>query len=366
MSGPGQAGERVLGWDLLRGLCALTVATYHLLYWLEIAELPALGTYGVYLFFVLSGASLAYNYDAARLRGPRAIGSFLFARWMRLAPLYLLLCPVYIAMLALRSGAWMDGIPLRLLLNATFAFGLWDPALTALLIGGWSLGIEFVFYLFFPLIARLLPHVAWRAIAFAVLVAVQWAWIYGTVGARGWADGVVAYHQVPGFCAYFFGGCIIGSLRRERDLGLPIGAGLATWAGMGALLFLLMPAQPGAELLGLGGAALFTACFAVVWLSGQVVVKGEARQLAGWLGDVTYGCYLLHPIVLWSFLWFWLSGAVAMPAGKRVALLVGVLAITCLLATLSERGIERPIRRWVRKAASKRPPRHMDAASISS
>ena len=55
---------------------------------------------------------------------------------MRLAPLYLLLCPVYIAMLALRSGAWMDGIPLRLLLNATFAFGLWDPALTALLIGG--------------------------------------------------------------------------------------------------------------------------------------------------------------------------------------------------------------------------------------
>ena len=28
----------------------------------------ALGTYGVYLFFVLSGASLAYNYDAARLR----------------------------------------------------------------------------------------------------------------------------------------------------------------------------------------------------------------------------------------------------------------------------------------------------------
>src|SRR4051794_32821994 len=55
-------GGRVLGWDLLRGLCALTVATYHMLLWLDIAELPALGTYGVYLFFVLSGASLAYNY----------------------------------------------------------------------------------------------------------------------------------------------------------------------------------------------------------------------------------------------------------------------------------------------------------------
>jgi peptidoglycan/LPS O-acetylase OafA/YrhL len=52
---------RVLGWDLLRGLCALTVASYHLLYWLGLAELPALGTYGVYLFIVLSGASLAIN-----------------------------------------------------------------------------------------------------------------------------------------------------------------------------------------------------------------------------------------------------------------------------------------------------------------
>ena len=64
------SGERVLGWDLLRGLCALTVASYHLLYWLKIVELPALGTYGVYMFFVLSGASLAYNYDAARLATP--------------------------------------------------------------------------------------------------------------------------------------------------------------------------------------------------------------------------------------------------------------------------------------------------------
>lgn len=353
---PAAADSRVLGWDLLRGLCALTVATYHLLYWLQIVELPALGTYGVYLFFVLSGASLAYNYDADRVRGARRFAGFLFTRWMRLAPLYLLLCPVYIGMLALRSGAWMDGIPQRLLLNATFAFGVWDPALTALLIGGWSLGIEFVFYLFFPLIARILPHATLRVAVFAALVALQGAWIYGTVGARGWTEGVVAYHQVPGFFAYFFGGCIVGYLRRRHDLALPMGAGLATWGGMAALLFLLMPAQPGDELLGARGAVLFTACFVVVWLSGHVQVKGAVRELAGWLGDVTYGCYLLHPILMWAFLWFWVPGAVGMPVDKRVALLVGVLAITCLLATLSERGIERPIRRWVRTVGSKTPP----------
>ena len=46
--------ERVLGWDLLRGLCALTVMSYHLLGWQDIAHLSPLGTYGVYLFFLLS------------------------------------------------------------------------------------------------------------------------------------------------------------------------------------------------------------------------------------------------------------------------------------------------------------------------
>nr|WP_255429250.1 acyltransferase [Ramlibacter albus] len=333
----------------MRGLCALTVASYHLLYWLKIVELPALGTYGVYLFFVLSGASLAYNYDAARVRGARNMASFLFARWMRLAPLYLLLCPLYLAMLAWHTGGWPGAIPERLALNATFAFGLWDPALTAILIGGWSLGIEFVFYLFFPLITRVLPNALWRNALFAALVLLQWAWIYGTVGAKGWTDGVVDYHQVPGFAAYFFGGCIIGHLRRERDLGLPIGVGLATWLGMGVLLFLLMPHQAGDELLGVRGALLFTACFAVVFFSGQVRVPGSMRDLAAWLGDVTYGCYLLHPIVMWSFLWFWLPAAPGMETGRRVALLVGVLAITCMLATFSERWVERPFRRWARR-----------------
>ena len=51
-------GARVLGWDVLRGVCALAVASYHLLLWLDIAALHTFGSYGVYLFFVLSGASL--------------------------------------------------------------------------------------------------------------------------------------------------------------------------------------------------------------------------------------------------------------------------------------------------------------------
>ena len=112
--------DRVLGWDVLRGLCALAVATYLLLYWQVLAALHTLGSYGVYLVFILSGASLAYNYGG-RLKGLRGAGDFLLTRWLRLAPLYLALCLVFIAFLSMRNGQWVDQLPLRMALNASFA-----------------------------------------------------------------------------------------------------------------------------------------------------------------------------------------------------------------------------------------------------
>lgn len=362
MNSPGK--ERILGWDLLRGLCALTVALYHLLYWLGLAELPALGTYGVYLFFVLSGASLAYNYGPQRVGSPRGIVDFLVARWLRLAPLYLLLCGVYIAMLAARNGPLPGAQVLRYLaLNASFAFGAWDPSLGALLIGGWSLGIEFMYYLFFPLIAQLLPRRGWAVAVFVALTAIQFVWIQRTLGTLGWDKGVVAYHQVPAFAAYFFGGCILGALRRERQGQWPFAAGLAAWAGMGVLLMALMPQQAGDELLGARGIVLFAACFAVVHVSGQVRVPQRAMALAGWLGDITYGCYLLHPILIWTVLWFVAPGAPDWGTPARIALLIGILAVTCALATLSERRFERPLRRLARSGRSRAP--YIEASSIS-
>ena len=363
-------GPRVAGWDLLRGLCALTVASYHLLGWLQLAELPALGTYGVYLFFVLSGASLAYTHDGRKWPTPRGYVEFLAARWLRLAPLYLLLCALFVAMLSARSGAAVDHLGQRLLLNATFAFGLHDPVTWALLIGGWSLGIEFVFYLAFPLLARIATAPAWRWAALGLLALVQAGWIRQTIGLHGWPDGVVAYHQAPAFAAYFFAGCMIGSARRDRTAGWPLGAAVAAWMALALLFALLMPERAGDELLGARGLVLASACIVVVWASGKARVGGRTLQaLAAIAGDITYGTYLLHPMLLFGLLWFVMPVA-AMSTALRWVVLAGVLVGAIALAWACERWIERPARRWgraslrgeVRRAAG----RQSEAASISS
>ncbi|MFD0667404.1 acyltransferase family protein [Ramlibacter sp. MAHUQ-53] len=339
---------RVLGWDLLRGLCALAVASYHLMVWQGLADLPTLATYGVYLFFLLSGASLAYVYGDG-LRDPRSVAGFLVLRWLRLAPLYLAVCVGFLAMLAARDGAWTDQLGFRLALNASFAFGLYDPGVWALAIGGWSLGIEFVFYLAMPALVRVLPRPGLRWVVLALLVAVQAGWIAATVGAHGLAAASVAYHQVPAFGAYFFAGCLVGWAQRRGLPPLSARAGAAVWLAMGALLLALAPAVPGDELVGWRGVLLPAACALCVWASGRVVLSGRAATLAAWLGDVTYGAYLLHPMVFFGFTWFVLPAFTGtpieqLPAATRWAVLAGGLAVTCALARASERWFERPLR----------------------
>jgi peptidoglycan/LPS O-acetylase OafA/YrhL len=341
--------DRVLGWDILRGLCALSVMVYHLMYWQDLATVSTLGTYGVYLFFILSGASLAYVYDAQAIGSLRGFAAFLAVRWLRLAPLYIAVCALFLVMLAARNGQWVPGGFELLAFNATFLFGAFTPAVTALAIGGWSLGIEFMFYLAMPLLVRVLPHAAARLCLLLALVALQWTWIDRTVGDLGLAAATHAYHQVPAFAAYFFAGCLIGHARRQRTHALPQRAGAVTWVFIAVLLIALAPSVSGGELIGWRGVVLPLACVAVVWVSGQVVVGPRARPVAQWLGDITYGTYLLHPMLFFGFAWFVLpaltpTAVEALPMTLRLAVLVVGVALSCGLAAASERAFERPVR----------------------
>ena len=345
---------RVLGWDVLRGLTALGVMAYHLLYWQGLAELSTLGTYGVYLFFTLAGASLAYAYPVGTLASWRAYGAFLVARWLRLAPLYLALVAVYLTMLRANNGNWMEHLPKNLALNASFTFGLFDPATSALLIGGWSLGIEFVFYLLMPVFAWALTRRKGRWFLLAVLGGVQAAWVLSTVGESGLAKASVAYHQVPAFSAYFFAGCLIGHARRQSAPAAPLGRGLAVWALITGLLLACVPEVPGQELVSWRGLLLPLACVLTVWASGAVLVPVRLQSVSAWLGDITYGTYLLHPLLLFGLSWFILPAITdtpieSLPTLARVLLALGIGTLACLLAAASERWYERPFRQSGRR-----------------
>lgn len=257
---------RVHRLDAIRGALAIGVMLYHVI------DAPLeFGTYGVYGFFMLSGFALDHVY-----RNRLDLRSFVVARVTRLAPLWV---PVVL----LSAAPFNATDPVRLGLNLTGLFGFVNPAVTSHVDGGWSIGIEVVFYFLFPLLTVLSTRMLVALTVAAYLLRVIWVAAVTPPGAtihEVW----VPYTQMPSFLVFFVLGM---TLARVGDTG--------SWTGRRA-------------------------------------------ALATVLGDLSYGTYLLHPIV-------WIV--------SRSALVT--IVITPMLALAFHR-YELPVQRWLRRRLS--GPRH--------
>lgn len=94
--------------------------------------------------------------------------------------------------------------------NLYFTFGLNEPVFHSAVTAGWSIGIEWVFYMLFPV--AVLCMRLWRgAIALAILGVIALLWwdaLYLGSGMPGWAK----YAQFPAYVIYFAVGMLIGKV----------------------------------------------------------------------------------------------------------------------------------------------------------
>lgn len=336
-----ESRPRVEGFDLLRGLCAIGVAYYHLLHWFELRELYNLGLYGVYVFFILSGASL-YSAYAHKLRAGLGVLTYLGLRYLRLLPLFgliVLLVPL------VNRQRYDFAFAKTVVLNLSFAFGLANPGMSTPVTGGWSLGIEFVFYLLFPILVAFVagpPVACIGALVLSFLVqriAVEQSFPAGGTLADNW----IHYTQVAAFCFYFVAGCALGRLLVERPWRPSTALGTA-WPWLAFVLLAALIAASSARdlvssLTGLRGVLLTLACVLLVALSGLLVVPRRLTWIALAMGNMSYGLYLLHPMV---------HTVVARYApGLRddpMRYTAGIVALSIALALALERFYERPLR----------------------
>ena len=180
----------------LRLVAALLVVMFHFLTihpsagagpWPVIARIGAhvvaSGYTGVSFFFLLSGFILAYTYlDAqGRLRVTRS--GFWWARVARIYPVYAL--AILVSFVPYQQwGAWHEQFcvgghpflegnrPLVTWLGAIFMLQAWLPCSMTWNAPAWSLSVEAVFYLLFPLIALGTARLRWRGL----LVCAVGAW----------------------------------------------------------------------------------------------------------------------------------------------------------------------------------------------
>lgn len=339
--------------ESLRGVAAISVLVYHVAYipgrWtptgLDLFIGP-LGLYGVPLFFVLSAFVLWYGYASdGRVRGGTA--HFYRRRFFRIAPLYYLILLVHILFIVDRATI-RDGI----LPAATLTFGVVPGHGAGIVMAGWSIGVEMVFYAVFPLlvwglrrwsaavlllgVAALVSVVAGRSIAHIKRIYDLQLWTASDVETYV----SVAYHVV------FFAAGIVAALAFTRlphdDLSVVRRIARPVLYGSIAVIIALFAVNVDNILRfrPLWAVALAGLVFAVAAQPPRLLL----RRTALWAGTRSFSIYLVHPVVIVALMrigvitWADQSlGWMAYPAAVLVS-----LAVTLAVSALTYRFIEQP------------------------
>jgi peptidoglycan/LPS O-acetylase OafA/YrhL len=164
--------------DALRGLAAAYVVVYHMIL-LPNPNLVApdwaykvahSGGTGVMLFFVISAFSLYYTMPL-RLRDAHPNLSFYLHRFFRIAPLFY----AWIFFTLVRDAWYFSAHhgASGILASITFLFNLTPQGQQGFVWASWTIGIEMMFYLMFPLIYRYITDL-WKALALVFIFILVW------------------------------------------------------------------------------------------------------------------------------------------------------------------------------------------------
>lgn len=361
-----QPEGRLLALDALRGVMALLVAVYHFQVWTHVfkagsrasSNVIAFGIHSVEGFFIISGFCFFYLYregtfDLARGR------AFYLKRFFRIAPLYYAVLLLNFV-LQQRVGPFSWG---GLLENLTLSFGLFHPN-HSMVLGGWSIGLELVFYLTFPLLvwlSRLPFALLGLTVALALLV---WPMSFHEVPAAPELQRFNAYVRISNHAFLFTLGGVFAALRRRSSWRLST---LSLGATLGLVLYLSLPRLPTFYdhfyvMTGDVRVACLLVASVVVLLCG-LHRAGPSRLLAPfvWLGDLSYAVYLLHPMA-----WLAVSHLLGEQRRPWPSFWLGI-GLTLLLSALAHALLEKPLlklgRSLARRPDRKRQP-HIAAETV--
>jgi peptidoglycan/LPS O-acetylase OafA/YrhL len=359
--------EQLASLTPLRGIAAFWVVLFHFCWYFPVTH-PERYTGAIYkgylavdLFFVLSGFVITHVYHegfARRVTGWR-YRNFLLARFARLYPLHLTVLLLFVAAAigerlatyTLRGS--FEPIPLvgersvsGFFANLVMLQGLWarelnwnDPA--------WSISVEFLAYLFFPLLFPML----WRTgrigkTGIGGLLAAVLVWLaYRTGDDFNQWNGVYAILRcLPEFIA----GSLLYAAYQSGLFASVLAADSAFLVVMLLLGALLHVAAPDLSIIALFPILILTA----------VLNRGRFARLLNsppliWLGNISYSLYLIHWFVL-----FVTTEVARLRPGADLAklslaasllLMASMIAVSLALSTLSYRFIEVTGRRWLRQ-----------------
>jgi peptidoglycan/LPS O-acetylase OafA/YrhL len=292
--------KRIESLDWLRGLTALSIMLHHMNRWFltpldSSTALGRLGVYGVSIFFILSGLSMAIVYNSF-IKDIKTSIDFFIRRIFRIWPLFWLVCIIVII------HQYSNGVYYSwklLFINFTTLFGFLRPT-QGIASGSWSIGNEIVYYALTPILIYYYNLKRWigNALLFmSFLIGMYFA--FHLIDAKSnlsheWKTYVNPFNNL---FLYVMG---IGMYYNLKDFKIRTGINVAILL-VACLLFSFLPTKDDLidVVVGFNRLIFVFLSFVIVFCFYKMEIKLPkllSRSLET-LGIATYGVYLLHPVV---------------------------------------------------------------------
>lgn len=329
--------------DWLRGLMAFAIMIYHLWGWVVFQPesgnlLGNFGVYGVSVFFVLSGLSMAIVYNDI-LKDFSSSLIFFVKRLFRIWPL-LWLCILLISLPSILRG---DADLWRIFLNLTTLFGFIAPD-QYINTGAWSIGNELVYYALTPFFIAIYNYkkVFGDLIVFITcLVGAYFGFVLLQQGvdlSEQWSTYINPFNNLFLYCC--------GLALYYNFHHVDFGKISYLLIGFAILIFGLYPVS-GNQINIVTDTNRIVFSFAAIILTlgfYKLIVDLPifvSKPFAN-LGEATYGVYLLHPLV-----YFFVAKIFT---NNPSIVIITTVIITIIAANISYRFYEKPLIRLGKKA----------------
>lgn len=331
----------ISGIQYLRGFAALIVVIYHLsLQWRKMV--PASPVYetlqsGVDVFFLISGFVMVYStHGGSKLPA----SEFMIHRIVRIVPLYWAITFATAAILiAVPSAATVVRLDGGLLAASLFFVPYANSATqdyTPLVIVGWTLNYEMLFYVVFALciwLGRRRPAV----VIFATLAVLA---LLPVVGLMLKPEGLATYFTSPMLLEFAVG--MVVALAFGPASRLPLLGAMFLAAIGAAWLILPPPGEPAMRVIRFGPPAVLLLLAALQ--GGPPKLRWAQR-----LGDISYSLYLSHFLLLAGFAAAWKRAYPGAGSLSHVLFFFTGTAMALVTGYLCWRWVERPLTRYAKQ-----------------
>jgi peptidoglycan/LPS O-acetylase OafA/YrhL len=294
-----EAKPRLEYLDSLRGLAATWVVFFHMIF-LAQPNLPApkgleflkVGGMGVTLFFIISAFSMCLTMPR-HIQTGRSFFSFYVSRFFRIVPLFWSMLVFSTLFLIIRGFKVTPG---QFIINLGIVYNFFPGEQESLVMAGWTIGVEVLFYLIFPFIYLKINSLRKNRLLATVLVFIAF-YILG-VWTKGAIDPLFYKWSILRHAPVFFGGMvffylveIIGQANKKNKIILAI------------ILYIFSILT--FNLIGQMSKSIFLDYYGQLLPFGSLLVASAllplpliVSKITSYLGKISYSLYLAHPVVI--------------------------------------------------------------------